>query len=152
MIPPFPSDTMAPFCTLLSHWTLYETFTHHLINDIFSTISFNFIRLVTFRYLSTLFNFLQSSSSGFLNLVVRNATTVWISLRALLHTNSICAVVCWKIWACSSGRYLASFSSPTLNKWPAAGDAAPPKIFSGKDISILPVYLIMWTLTDPYSE
>ena len=108
-IDPFPSDIISPLCHLLSQWELYEAYTYHPIKDIFSNVSFNFICLVKFRCFSNLFNFPQSSSSGCLNLVVINATAVWISLRDRLHMNSSCDVVWWKFWACSSGRYLAAF-------------------------------------------
>ena len=152
MIAPFPSVVMAPLCPLLSQLSLYEASTHHLIRDIITTISFNFIFIVPFGYLSTLFNFPQSSSLGCLTLIIINATDVWISLRAQLHINISCAVVWWKLWACSSSRYLVYFSSITLNKCSTAGDAVLPMIFSVKYLSILPVYVIMDTLTDPYSE
>ena len=40
----------------------------------------------------------------------------------------------------------------TLKKRSVASEAAPPTIFYGKALSILSVYLIIYTLTDPYSE
>ena len=152
MIAPFPSDIMAPLCPLLSQWKLYEAYTHHLIRDIFSIFCFNFIYIFPCRYLSTLFDFPQSSSPDCLTIVVINDTAVWISLCDRLHMNSSYAVVWWKLWACSSGIYLASFSSLTLNKCYTAGDAVLPTIFSRKALSIFPVYFIMYTLTDPSSE
>ena len=53
---------------------------------------------------------------GCFTLVVRNATAVWISLRARALRNNNCATVWWNCTACSLGSTFLSISSRTLEQ------------------------------------
>ena len=92
-IAPLPMDIIAPVCPFESQWTPYEPSTHHIKLVKFSALKCLFVYLVDFRYLMQCLSFFQSSISGFLTLVVKNDTAVWISGLALRHRNSNWAVV-----------------------------------------------------------
>ena len=85
---PFPRVIPPHVCPLQSQWTPCDASICHFALARLFTVSRNLSRRLPLRYCSTLFTFPQSSSSGALTLVVRIATAVWMSLRALHKRNS----------------------------------------------------------------
>ena len=79
--------------------------------------------LVPFRYFNTIFSFTHSSSSGILNIVVRNDTAVCMSLLYCDIINIKCANKWWNISDQYSSRNYASSYPITWNKWSAVGVA-----------------------------
>ena len=119
---------MAPPCPLQSQWVLCDPSMNHLMTPMDSIVRVGFSLLVPFRYFNALLSFPKSSSSGFLTLVVKKDTAVWMSLLAHELMNSNWEVVWWNAISFSSGRYFASSVSITLNRWSAAGVASFPVI------------------------
>jgi hypothetical protein len=71
---PLPRDIVAPVCPLQLSCVAKEASTHHLITFRLSALRISGRCTVHLIYLNSRFSFDQSSSSGFLTLVVRNDT------------------------------------------------------------------------------
>ena len=107
---PCPRVIIIPVWPFKSICTPYAASTYQQMVSKLSTLRESFMCFVSLRYLRTLFNLFQSSSSGFCTLFVRNETEVWMSGRALIATNSSCATVWWNCCACSSGSRMLRLS------------------------------------------
>ena len=151
-ISPLPRDMPYPLWHLKSMWVLSDASTHHLIIDNLSTERVNFVCLVPFRYLRTRLSLPQSSSSGNLNYLVRKSTDNWMSLLYLPDIKGSYSVMGWKIYDCSSSNLFALSSSLTWNNHSADGEATNSPISSGKYLSTLSRYLIIYNLNLPSSE
>ena len=114
------------------------------MNPMESIVRVSFSLLVPFRYLNAFLSFLQLSSSGFLTLVVKTDTAVWMSLLSRELRNSNWLVVWWNAIAFYSGRYFAFSESLMLNRWSVAGVAAFPWSIMGTNQWCC---LGIWTLT-----
>ena len=89
---PFPSEVVPPVCLLVSGWTPKEPSTHYLTIFVELALKIRGRVSVSRKYLIKRTSLVQSSSSGKITLVVRNATAVWMSGRARLVANKACAV------------------------------------------------------------
>lgn len=79
------------FCNLMDIvWGIYPP-----PDDVETIHDNSFMCLVTFRYLSNLDNFPQLSSSRFLTLVLKEATTAWMSLQTHMVSRSLT----WNWWS-----------------------------------------------------
>ena len=79
----FPMEIIAPVCTFISAWVPYEVSNNKWKTFSIFALRWSFTVLIfVSRYLSTLQIFFQSSSSGFINLVVRNTIVGTMSGRA----------------------------------------------------------------------
>ena len=90
---PPPMLIIYPVLPLQSSCISEDASTYHLIMNNSSAVKVSFRLIVSLRYLRTRLSLNQSSSSSFLTLVVRNATAVWIYLRARADSNNSCATV-----------------------------------------------------------
>ena len=88
----FPSEAVTPVWLLVLGWTTKEPSTHHLTIFVESALKIRGRVSVARKYLIKRTSLVQSSSSGKITLVVRNATVVWISGRARLVANKARAV------------------------------------------------------------
>ena len=73
----------------------YDESIHHFTIFSLSTLNINGMWMVDMMYCSTHHSLLQSSSSGILTLVVRNATAVWIYFLMWVVANKSCATEWW---------------------------------------------------------
>ena len=89
---PFPSEAVPPVWILVSGWTPKEPSTHHLTIFVESALKIRGRFSVARKYLIKRTSLIQSSSSGKITLVVRNATAVWMSVQACLVANKARAV------------------------------------------------------------
>ena len=90
---PFPSEVVPPVWLLVLGWTPKEPSTHHLTIFVESALKIRGGVSVARKYLIKCASLVQSSSSGKITLVVRNATVVWISGQACLVANYIRDIV-----------------------------------------------------------
>jgi hypothetical protein len=107
---PLPRDIVAPVCPLQLSRVAKEASTHHLITLRLSALRMSGRCIVHLMYLSSRLSFDQSSSSGFLTLVVRKATPDCMSFLALADANNSCATQWWNA--------IARFSSSGLHFLP----------------------------------
>ena len=86
--PFLPIDIVPPVCPRMLSWAAYDTSNHYFISVTTSAhrISGNFI--FRFRYPIILLSFFQSSSSGFLAIVLRKAIAVYASLLHMIPSNN----------------------------------------------------------------
>ena len=101
-----------------------------------STTYVSFMYLVPLKYLSTLLNLTQSSSSGSFTLVAINKTSVCMSLLDLVLMNKNCATVWWNISALSLSNILYSSSTLIWDRLFASGVADVSLKYSGNYSSI----------------
>ena len=99
---PFPIVIIEPVWPSQPSYVAHDVSTHHLMIDISSTESVNSKPLVPFRYLSMRFG-LPTHPHQARTLVMRNATAVWMSLRAYELINSSILTKWRNETACSSG-------------------------------------------------
>ncbi len=131
VVAPLPKVKREPVWPLQSLWVWWEALTYQ---QILVSESANRVRCrerVEFRYLKTLFNFPQLSSSGCLTQFIRNAIVVCILCQTRGRKRSW-AVVWWNAHACSSGRCFASSWKWMLKRWSASGMKDDPVIVFGK--------------------
>ena len=89
---PFLSEAVPPVWILVLGWTPKEPSTHHLTMLVESALKIRGRVGVARKYLIKRTRLVQSSSSAQITLVIRNATSVWISGRARLVANGARAV------------------------------------------------------------
>ncbi len=94
---PLPNDIPAPVWLLQSSCTACDASTHQLTTGASSAVSLIPSPGVPLRYFRTLLSLSQSSLSGPFTCVVRKATGVCISYRALAGRNKSCATVWWNM-------------------------------------------------------
>ena len=141
-------------CHFQLWWIIYEASTHHWITDRISTDKLNFLCFVPFSYFNKRFRLPHSSLSGFLTLVVKNSTAIWISLLPLYEINNNCSFEWRQSLAYSSGRKSAdgSSSSLTWNRCSADGNVSECTIYSVKAFKIFFTYFIIDIFTFTSSE
>ena len=86
---PSPNVIMDMVQTLQSSWFLYNALTYHLTNVSLSVFSTRGKYTLPHTSFMIFFSFHQSSSPGLLNLVIMNATYIYVSCLVQLNTRRI---------------------------------------------------------------
>lgn len=146
---PLPIVIIALVCPQQSSCVAYDASTYQHSSPTSPTDNVRPSGFVSLRYFSTLFSFLQSSSSHVFMPVVIKATVVCMSCLALPLRNSSCPVVLWKAIVWSSGNLRASPSSLTKKRSSAPGVTDTPALASGNESLISCVYYDMEILHFP---
>ena len=96
---PLSNDTTSPVRPFQSSYTVYGICTHHLAMGISTILKVSFNPCVPLRYFNMRLSIPQSSSSSFFRHVMRNATSVWMSLRAreLMNIKCHCIMECLRL-------------------------------------------------------
>ena len=123
---PWPKVRSEPVCSLQLLWSWCEASTYQTMLERDSEKRVSFKQRVECKYLRTLPSLPQSSLSGRLTRVVKNATVVWMSRQTRDRKRSY-AVVWWKALACSSGKNVASVGGQTWKRRSPAGVHLHPR-------------------------
>ena len=133
---PHPRDIFSPLRLLQYGCIAYYASTNQFIMFSLYTLSINGMWMVDLMYFITRLNFRQSSSSGLLTLLLRNATFVWIYFLTWIVVNKSCTTEWWnEVDWCSSNSFISE-SYLTVNMFSTAGVATITCIVSGKSETI----------------
>ena len=105
---PLPIVNPPPVCPRMFGWTANDASTYHMSIPSLSAPSMRGLSLSPLRYSTKWLSFSQSSMSGDLTLMVRNAMARLISGLALLVTYNAFVPIVWKAAAASLDNYLQS--------------------------------------------